>query len=298
VTIGMPVYNGAAFLREGLDSLLAQEFKDFELVVSDNASTDQTPEILQEYVRRDSRVRVVRRPETVIAYENFNLVAREATAPLFTWAACDDLREPAFLSRLVHVLDADPGVAVAYCRPRYFGEVRQIRRHHGMPPTDPPGEEETRLARAISVLRTSWWLPIYGLIRTDVLKRSRLFFYPMRIAPDVGLVIEFSMFGTLHCVREVLMATRLHSSSLTTDLSDPIHFGRPGGRILDEEIRAFVDGLPLSPAEHRILMREVSVYCRKAQKPRRFLWRSAGFRSLYVRTSRAMIDLSRRARGL
>ena len=82
VSVGMPVYNGAPFLREALDSWLAQEFEDFELIVSDNASTDDTPRILEEYARRDPRLRIVRRPETVYIVKNFNDLVGEASAPL------------------------------------------------------------------------------------------------------------------------------------------------------------------------------------------------------------------------
>ncbi len=67
VSIGMPVYNGAPFLAETLDSWLAQDMGDFELIVSDNASTDDTPRILEEYSRRDERLRIQRRSENVLA---------------------------------------------------------------------------------------------------------------------------------------------------------------------------------------------------------------------------------------
>ncbi len=77
VSVGMPVYNGARFLAETLDSWLAQGLEDFEFVVSDNASTDDTPRILEEYVRRDPRVRV-HRSENVIAWENFNGLVKHA----------------------------------------------------------------------------------------------------------------------------------------------------------------------------------------------------------------------------
>ena len=64
LSIGLPVYNGERFLAQALECLLAQTFRDFELVISDNASTDRTSEICYAYVQRDPRVRYVRNPRT------------------------------------------------------------------------------------------------------------------------------------------------------------------------------------------------------------------------------------------
>lgn len=91
VSIGMPVYNGAKYIREALDSLLAQTFTDFELIISDNASTDATQSICEEYARRDPRIRYVRQAENNGAITNFRFVLDCARADLFMWAAYDDL---------------------------------------------------------------------------------------------------------------------------------------------------------------------------------------------------------------
>jgi len=90
VSIGMPVYNGAKYIREALDSLLAQTFVDFELIISDNASTDSTPDICREYVGLDARIRYVRQHENLGAAENFKFVLSEAKGACFMWAAHDD----------------------------------------------------------------------------------------------------------------------------------------------------------------------------------------------------------------
>lgn len=97
VSIGMPVYNGAQYIREALDSLLAQTFSDFELIISDNASSDATKAICEEYARRDSRIRYVRQSENKGAAANFRFVLDRAKADLFMWAAYDDLWAPNYL---------------------------------------------------------------------------------------------------------------------------------------------------------------------------------------------------------
>lgn len=90
VSIGMPVYNGEKYITEALDSLLAQTFKDFELIISDNASTDATESICCNYAKRDSRIRYFRQEKNLGALRNFQFVLDEAVGEYFMWAACDD----------------------------------------------------------------------------------------------------------------------------------------------------------------------------------------------------------------
>ena len=97
VTIGMPVYNGEPFIRKALDSLLAQTFTDFELIISDNASTDKTEVICREYAANDLRIRYIRQPENLGGSANFKFVLNELQGDYFMWAACDDVWSPKFL---------------------------------------------------------------------------------------------------------------------------------------------------------------------------------------------------------
>lgn len=91
VSIGMPVYNGEEYIRDALDSLLGQTYKNFELIISDNASTDKTEEICREYARRDGRVCYFLQKDNVGAAANFQFVLDHAQAGLFMWAAYDDM---------------------------------------------------------------------------------------------------------------------------------------------------------------------------------------------------------------
>jgi glycosyltransferase involved in cell wall biosynthesis len=92
ISIGMPVYNGEKCIREALDALLAQTFTDFELIISDNASTDDTGPICREYATRDARVRYIRQPENKGVFANFQFVLNEAVGEYFMWNAADDFR--------------------------------------------------------------------------------------------------------------------------------------------------------------------------------------------------------------
>ena len=93
----MPVYNGELFIREALNSLLNQTFTDFELVISDNASTDGTEMICQEYADKDKRIRYVRQVQNRGATANFQFVLDAAVGKYFMWAAADDLQSSNFL---------------------------------------------------------------------------------------------------------------------------------------------------------------------------------------------------------
>lgn len=105
VSIGVPVYNGEATLRSALDSMAQQSFTDFELIISDNASTDKTAAICQEYACKDQRIRYIRQSENIGAALNFKFVLDQALAPYFMWAACDDVRSPDFLEENIRFLE-------------------------------------------------------------------------------------------------------------------------------------------------------------------------------------------------
>jgi len=110
VSIGVPVYNGGPFIHQALDSLLAQTFTDFELIISDNASTDETEKICKQYEKKDIRIRYVRQSQNRGALWNFNFVLQEAQGEYFMWAAADDLWLPTFVSECYIVLENDASI--------------------------------------------------------------------------------------------------------------------------------------------------------------------------------------------
>src|SRR5690348_12208016 len=115
VAIGMPVWNGEAFLAEAIESVLGQTYGDLELVISDNASTDATAEICHGYAQRDSRIRYIRQDRNIGAGPNHVEVFRRSSSAYFKWASHDDVLEPGFLEACVRVLDESD--AVVLCSP-------------------------------------------------------------------------------------------------------------------------------------------------------------------------------------
>ena len=116
VSIGIPVFNGARYLGEALDSLLSQTYTDFEIVISDNASTDTTATLAREYARKDKRIRYTRHERNIGAYLNFSHVFRLARGKYFKWAAADDLCDRFFLERCVAILESDTTILGCYTR--------------------------------------------------------------------------------------------------------------------------------------------------------------------------------------
>lgn len=121
VSIGLPVFNGGNTLRSALDSLLAQTAGDFELIISDNASTDQTESLCRAYAEKDGRIRYVRQIVNLGAEANFLYVLERATCKYFMWAAADDIRSPDFIALNLDFLENHPDYVCSICPVRFEG---------------------------------------------------------------------------------------------------------------------------------------------------------------------------------
>lgn len=207
VSVGMPVYNGERYLALALDSLLAQEYRDFELIISDNGSTDGTEAICRSYAAQDARIRYVRQPTNMGGAWNFSEVARLARGEYFRWACHDDLCAPSHLRRCVEVMDASPpSVVLVYTHTLRIdaagvavGESREGLDTRGLPP-------HARFRRVAERLRYANML--YGLMRRDALLSTDL------IGPyessDYVLLAQLCLLGTFAEVPEFLFYRRIH----------------------------------------------------------------------------------------
>jgi glycosyltransferase involved in cell wall biosynthesis len=208
VSIGLPVYNGARHLAETLDSLLAQDFDDFELIISDNASTDETGTICRDYLGRDARIRYCRNDHNLGAAGNYNRTFALARARYFKWAPHDDLYAPAYLRRCVETLDAaHPGVVLCYPQTRLINGHGQVHSEHE---DDLDIREPTpsgRLARLLDNA-ASWCHPVVGLIRTDSLRTTGLI--GRHAGADHVLLAELALRGEFHEIPEPLFFRRVH----------------------------------------------------------------------------------------
>jgi glycosyltransferase involved in cell wall biosynthesis len=169
VTIGLPVYNGAATLRGVLDSIALQTYRNFTLIISDNASTDGTETICREFQLRDSRIVYVRQPRNLGAAANFNYVLDHAKTPYFMWAAADDIRSSDFIDLNLSFLEMNP---------EFIGSISPVRFEGGeFDPTlmgDHTRDEADPYERIVRFAK-GWHANglVYCLFRTEVLRNIR-----------------------------------------------------------------------------------------------------------------------------
>ena len=122
VSIGLPVFNGEKYLESALDSLLSQDYPNFELIISDNASTDRTAQICARYAERDTRIRYYRNASNLGAEENFNHVFRLSRGDYFMWAAHDDLWHTTYVTRCLEGLMEDRNIVLCASTVQFIDE--------------------------------------------------------------------------------------------------------------------------------------------------------------------------------
>jgi glycosyltransferase involved in cell wall biosynthesis len=209
LTIGVPVYNMGAYLKEAVESVLAQTFTDLELIISDNASTDETEAVGRALAASDPRVTYRRNAENVGLSANNNLLVPLARGRLFKWAPADDVLLPGYLERCVNAIDADPSVILAYPQTRFVdgkGTSLDLVDPGWHLVSDDPSE---RLLFAI--LAGHFANAGLGVIRTEALRRTRLL--PRYAGGDFRLLAELSLLGKFVEIPEQLYVRRIHKGS-------------------------------------------------------------------------------------
>ncbi|MDQ3818845.1 MAG: glycosyltransferase, partial [Acidobacteriota bacterium] len=250
VSIGLPVYNGERYLRQCLDSLLAQDYPNIELTISDNASTDATESICREYVARDARVRYHRAERNMGAVWNFRRVYELSRGDYFMWAAFDDLREPSFVSLCVEALESDPQAVMCCTEVRLVDEEgREIGEGEFTHGIRASGSSPWQRLRAIA--RANYWYDFYGVMRRSALERTRL---PQPVwGFDVLLVTELCLLGPVLVVPEKLFVYRIFWKKSGQDAAATLGSGEERAAIgvswiaLAKELTraVLISGLPL-----------------------------------------------------
>lgn len=209
VSVGMPVYNSERYVAEAIESHLRQTYTDFELVITDNASTDRSEEICRAYAARDSRIKYHRHPENVGAGGNFRRCFELSQGEYFRWTPSDDVVGPELLELCVEVLDRDPSVLLAYPRTRLIdgnGRILQDYDENLHLIDERPSVRFKEVTRRLRLCNVQ-----YGLTRREVLGRTGL----MRsyTGGDIPLILELALYGKFYEVPEHLFYRRMHEGA-------------------------------------------------------------------------------------
>ncbi len=200
VSVGCAVYNGERTLARALDSVLAQDYPNLEIIVSDDCSKDRSRTVIDDYARRDPRIRVLRNERNVGATRNFNQVLHEARGEYFMWADQDDVRAPTFVSKTLAALENDPDAVLCHSHTGVFSrdprDVKYIVTLHGVDRAPSPVRRYYRFLKYYSDTTIS------GLMRTKALRTTKLW------RDDLGagnsLLFELIMLGKFLEIPEVL----------------------------------------------------------------------------------------------
>jgi glycosyltransferase involved in cell wall biosynthesis len=225
LSVGLPVYNGERFLVQALDSLLGQRFRDFELVISDNGSTDGTERICRSYAGRDARILYHRNSENLGAGWNVRRVYSLARGKYFKWAAHDDFCEPTLFEKCIEALERDPSLVLAHSKVRVIDENGSFVEDYEWPMrTDSP---DPVLRFRDLLLNDHMCFQIFGVIRMEAL--SQLPSQGSYVNSDGVLLAQLGLIGRYYEIPERLFINTRHSRQSSKTV--PVRIRRKGFRL-------------------------------------------------------------------
>lgn len=206
VSIGLPIYNGENYLEDALKSILAQSYSNFELIISDNASTDRTQAICDAYAASDSRIRYYRSEENKGAAWNFNRVFNLSRGKYFNWLAHDDIIKPTYLEKCVAVLEKDPSIILCHSQVYIVNENQEVLHEHRPSIRTDSFDPLQRFHDALLELYLCF--EIFGLIRVNQQWRKPIL---VHCAHGDGILLErLALEGRFYEIPEFLFLERRH----------------------------------------------------------------------------------------
>jgi glycosyltransferase involved in cell wall biosynthesis len=206
VSIGLPVFNGSRYVREAIESILAQTYTAFELIISDNASTDDTPEILQAYAEADSRIRLYRNDQNMGAAWNYNRVFALARGEYFKWAAHDDVIAPIFLEQCLSILEGDAAIVLCYSKTGRLNELGELSGEYIHPLRIDSPRPWVRFRDLVLIDHNC--VGVFGLIRRQALAQTPLI--GTYVGSDRVLLAELGLRGRFCEIPQQLFFRRNH----------------------------------------------------------------------------------------
>ena len=214
ISLGLPAYMAAKWIGSCLESALAQTVSEFELIISDNCSTDETYAIVQRFAERDSRIRAFRQAENVGITANHNFTYLQASAPYFCWLSATDIYHPEFLARCLKAIESAPDVVLAAPRASTFFETPgdgQLLAENRLPEVQDPRRQLFAVMSA--TLGTSLFRGVYR--RSAIGNRIPL--QPI-FGNDLLLVVEMAATGRVVQIDEPLYYERVSAGARTAEV--------------------------------------------------------------------------------
>jgi glycosyltransferase involved in cell wall biosynthesis len=228
ISVGIPAYNSDQYIRESIESILDQTYENFELIIADNASTDGTQVICEEFAARDRRVKYTRNEANIGASGNYNAVFNLSHGKYFKWASSNDYCAPTFLERCVNSLESDPQAVLAFPRTRLFSNNMEDYFDYQESLNTASDNPRERMLHIIDNIRLNNIMN--GVIRSDALRKTALIipFY----ASDSCLMSELALHGKFLEVPEYLFYRRMDEESSTSmqDESTRIEHYQPNSK--------------------------------------------------------------------
>ena len=211
ISVGLPVFNAEQYLEQSLRSILSQTFRNFELIISDNASVDATEAICRRYATLDERVRYHRNPRNQGVTFNFRKVVALSSGEYFLWAAHDDMFAPEYLERCVEVLERSPDVVLCYSKSFEIDEQGQsMECKQRMLAADSPYAHQ-RFRELIRMDHNCQ--AMFGVMRAGVLKRTSVHGdFP---DSDRCMLAEVALYGRFAELPDHLFFHRKHAQQMT-----------------------------------------------------------------------------------
>jgi glycosyltransferase involved in cell wall biosynthesis len=208
VSLALPVYNGEKFISDAIRSILAQDHENFELIITDNASTDGTEKICRDFAASDPRVRYVRNERNLGAGPNYNLGFELSRGKYFKWCACDDRITEDFISACVASLERNQDAVLAYGTTQTIDQNGLLVPLVGkmLAPQQADGGPVGRFKKFLNDRNTNF--EIFGLHRSAALKNSTM--HRPYYGSDKTLMAELTLLGRFIFVPGITFYNREH----------------------------------------------------------------------------------------
>lgn len=216
ISIGLPVFNGSEFLQKRITNILSMNFQEFELIISDNASTDSTKKICEEFVKKDSRIKYYEQKKNIGPHKNFKFVLEKSNSEFFIWTAASDIWDKTFLEKNLEVLKENSNLVGSVSKMIQYGDqnekreisnystlnkiIEKIRGYFSTYGTfNAKGNYEDRIRKCLELKSAQ---NIYGLYRTNAIKKSWM--DDIISAVDLAIILNLVKFGEIHVINEIL----------------------------------------------------------------------------------------------